>query len=128
MTHAYDETRELYRYVSFNRRELMTPLEREAETLGMLREKARASDNEDVRQALVKKYNAWKNEQALRLIGDDLEGLRSLQASVADRITTEIASGRVVVNRCPACSRIVKTPLARQCLWCGHDWHNGNDQ
>jgi len=29
------------------------------------------------------------------------------------------------ISRCPVCERIVKTPLARQCLWCGHDWHSG---
>ena len=26
-------------------------------------------------------------------------------------------------NRCPECSRLLRTPLAQQCLWCGHDWH-----
>ena len=29
----------------------------------------------------------------------------------------------VFVNRCPQCTRIVRTPVARQCLWCGHSWH-----
>jgi rRNA maturation endonuclease Nob1 len=28
-----------------------------------------------------------------------------------------------VINRCPACKRIVRTPRAQHCLWCGHDWH-----
>jgi len=27
------------------------------------------------------------------------------------------------VLRCPECDRIVATARARQCLWCGHDWH-----
>ena len=27
------------------------------------------------------------------------------------------------VNRCPACNRVVRTPEAKQCFWCGHDWH-----
>ena len=27
------------------------------------------------------------------------------------------------INRCPQCGAVVRTPLARQCLWCGHDWH-----
>ncbi len=29
----------------------------------------------------------------------------------------------VMINRCPKCSRIVRTPKAHQCLWCGHAWH-----
>jgi hypothetical protein len=32
----------------------------------------------------------------------------------------------VFINRCPACKRIVRSPGARQCLWCKHDWHNGD--
>lgn len=28
----------------------------------------------------------------------------------------------VKVNRCPSCARVVRTPVARLCLWCGHDW------
>lgn len=31
--------------------------------------------------------------------------------------------GRVFVNRCPTCTAIVATPRAKQCLYCGHDWH-----
>lgn len=29
----------------------------------------------------------------------------------------------ILINRCPRCSRIAETPLARQCAWCRHDWH-----
>ena len=31
----------------------------------------------------------------------------------------------VEINRCPACDRVVRTPVARLCLWCGHDWRAG---
>ena len=27
------------------------------------------------------------------------------------------------ISRCPRCGRIVRTPRARQCMWCHHDWH-----
>jgi len=27
------------------------------------------------------------------------------------------------VNRCPRCRWVVRTLQARQCLWCGFDWH-----
>jgi hypothetical protein len=30
---------------------------------------------------------------------------------------------KIIFNRCPRCSRITKTPNARQCRFCGHDWH-----
>ena len=41
---------------------------------------------------------------------------------IRDRILRELADV-VVVNRCPQCSRVVRTPLARQCQWCKYKWH-----
>lgn len=29
----------------------------------------------------------------------------------------------VVVNYCPRCHELARTPKARQCRFCGHDWH-----
>lgn len=123
MAESYDERKELYRYVSCYKHELMTPIECRAERLGMLREKARASDSEAVRNMFMADYEAEADEELLRLIGDDLDGVRAFQARVAARIESEIADGRMTINRCPNCNRVVRTPRARQCLWCGHDWH-----
>jgi hypothetical protein len=103
--------------------DLMTPEERHAERLGMLREKARHSDCPSVRQKLLAEYEAEVDQESLRLIGYDLDGVRAFQAQVAARIDYEVANGHLTINRCSACTRIVRTPLARQCLWCGHDWH-----
>ncbi len=33
----------------------------------------------------------------------------------------------VAINRCPECTRIVRTPRARLCLWCGYSWHERTD-
>ena len=30
---------------------------------------------------------------------------------------------QIFINRCPACQRIVRTPKARLCVWCGHTWY-----
>lgn len=35
----------------------------------------------------------------------------------------QAGADQITINRCPKCDRIVRTPKARQCLWCGHDWH-----
>jgi hypothetical protein len=32
-------------------------------------------------------------------------------------------SDQMHIRRCPRCNRIVASPNARQCLWCGFDWH-----
>ena len=31
--------------------------------------------------------------------------------------------GESLFNRCPHCQRLGRTPLAKQCRYCGHDWH-----
>jgi hypothetical protein len=41
------------------------------------------------------------------------------QKQVAKRI---IEDNNVSIKRCPDCDQIVKTPKARMCLWCNHEW------
>jgi len=31
--------------------------------------------------------------------------------------------GEIVLNCCPRCNALARTPRARQCRSCGHDWH-----
>lgn len=42
---------------------------------------------------------------------------------VRTRVLAE-AADQLFVNRCQRCQRVVCTPRARQCLWCGFDWHD----
>jgi hypothetical protein len=35
----------------------------------------------------------------------------------------EVSAKMGTVARCPACNRVLRTPEAKQCFWCGHDWH-----
>ena len=51
------------------------------------------------------------------------DGRVALFRRARDRILKDCHS-IVFINRCPACNRIVRSPGARQCLWCKHDWHN----
>jgi hypothetical protein len=30
---------------------------------------------------------------------------------------------KIVINRCEKCEKLARTPLARQCRFCGYDWH-----
>jgi len=32
--------------------------------------------------------------------------------------------GLIVPNYCPRCKGLARTPKARQCRFCGHDWHS----
>lgn len=51
------------------------------------------------------------------------EGVEEFRHRVCVRILLE-RGGEVLINRCPGCDRIVRTPKARQCEWCGGDWHD----
>jgi len=35
--------------------------------------------------------------------------------------------GAVVLNRCPKCSALARTPTAKLCLKCGHEWREPHD-
>jgi len=50
------------------------------------------------------------------------QGYEVFCRDIAARVLLEHAA-ELVLNRCPRCDRIVRTPRARQCLWCFHDWH-----
>ena len=30
---------------------------------------------------------------------------------------------KVFLNQCPVCKKLARTPYARQCRYCGHNWH-----
>jgi hypothetical protein len=51
------------------------------------------------------------------------DGFEAFVTCTADRI---LAAHRddVIINRCPQCDELARTPRAKQCRFCGHDWHN----
>ena len=50
------------------------------------------------------------------------EGKRRFMEQAAARVLARNGAA-IFVNRCPACGKIVRTPLAKQCRWCRYDWH-----
>jgi len=50
------------------------------------------------------------------------EGKRRFMSQAAARVLQRNGAA-IFVNRCPACGKIVRTPQAKQCRWCRHDWH-----
>jgi hypothetical protein len=49
-------------------------------------------------------------------------GIPAFRTRTMRRLLSE-ASGDLVINRCNACKRLTRTPIARQCTWCGASWH-----
>jgi hypothetical protein len=49
-------------------------------------------------------------------------GLEAFFERTAKRILVEDRDN-IFLNNCPSCGALARTPQARQCRACGHDWH-----
>ena len=115
---------ELAYYVVHNYPALLTPVERIAHRHLTTTAKQLDGQSDAAAQAVVAAMpgrNPWLSTDpvVLRLAAAGLEPFR---LQVATRILAEHAD-RVVLNRCPRCAGLTRTPQARWCPHCGHDWH-----
>ena len=117
---TYDDDVALRAYVLQHFPHLMTPLERRVtEYIAPI-----VSDAEDSK---IQKLHEFLEDRDGHV--DDVDVLSAFQTPYDDRIANavervlETHRGELIENRCSQCQRLTRTPLAKQCLWCGHDWH-----
>ena len=60
-----------------------------------------------------------RDPEVLRLASD---GYDAFIERTAARILHDCGA-KLSFNRCPNCGGLARTPTARQCRLCGHDWH-----
>jgi hypothetical protein len=115
---SYDEGRVLTSYIWHHYRHLFTEFERKVERKITVEMKSKHLSSE------------LRAERLARHCGppdpDVNSALRQGHWAFLDRVRTRILAEEaehIIINRCPMCLRIVRTPKARQCLWCHHDWH-----
>lgn len=114
----YDDDAELTAYIWHNYRHLLTNLESLADKAVMAEQKAQSSSE---RMAKVLRER-WGGQNGSRVVEALKDGHEVFRKRVRERVL-ESSGDDVFINRCPSCQRIVATPKAQQCLWCGHDWH-----
>lgn len=51
------------------------------------------------------------------------DGYEEFELNVAKRIMNEVPE-KVFLNNCPKCNKLARTPFARQCRYCGNNWHS----
>ncbi len=51
--------------------------------------------------------------------------LNDFTAMMADKIESD-HKDKISIQRCPSCNKIVATPIAEQCMWCGYEWRGQN--
>ena len=119
MTSAdYDEEEELTRYVLNHHGGFMTSLEAWIVRASHAEEKADAAQSEYI-ASLLRRRSGHLDERVARALE---AGPATCRRLIKDRLLRDHAD-QIEVNRCPSCHRVVRTPSARQCFWCGHDWH-----
>ena len=109
----YDEDVELDKYVLGHCFDLMTPFEFIGQGgAGVARDHA----GELVRKAI---HARWAEGNDPAVIAAYWQSLEAFRRAVRERV---IRDGGVkgLINRCPRCQRILRTPLAKICYWCGH--------
>ena len=116
-SNSHDEADVLDRYLRTSVQFLMTDFERRSLNLAIMREKAEVSEPN------ASRLPKWLERETEDVKRASLAGPKAIRQAIEDRINRGYREGTLVVNRCPKCHRIVCTPLAKQCLWCGHDWH-----
>jgi hypothetical protein len=119
---TYDEEAELARYVWNHFAHLLSAFEQQVGRAVLAREKAVASSNPAMSRRLSER---WGQAGDSRVEATLSAGPEAFRLAVRRRVLAERGS-EVIINRCPCCRRVVRTPTARQCFWCGHDWH-GSD-
>jgi hypothetical protein len=107
----YDEDQELTRHVlSQHFEHLMSTRDRVLLDRILKRKKA---------VAYGKKIDEWDEEEPWVKV-ELADGLSAAERRLRDHL---IADHAIIIARCSACARVLRTPKAQQCWWCGADWH-----
>jgi hypothetical protein len=116
----YNDDRAVADYLELYWDFYMTDLEKRCYHLGLRRFKAEQSENTAWRRSVFAEWDRITDAEQRAALAD---GFLAFRARVRSRILGEFQAGVWHVNRCPQCRRVVRTPTAHQCFWCGRDWH-----
>ena len=116
---TYDDDRELTEYIWHNYPQLLTPLEHKVWTAHSAEWKADRSENPKYAAVVRERWEMRDDPLVVEALS---RGCETFAREVRERVLTERAAD-VFINRCAQCQRIVATPKASQCLWCGYKWH-----
>ncbi len=116
---------ELAYYVVKYYSNFMTDAERRADSHLTAVLKATMGREDSAAQAVAKKSRVFSRRlsndpDVLALTRD---GLQAFRERTATRIL-EVHSKDVFLNRCTRCHGLARTPTAKQCRFCGNNWHS----
>lgn len=113
---VYDDDEILTDYVWHHCVSLMTRFEQLGHKAAFARVKANNSAP-PMAKRILEKWGAQNDPEVVEALS---KGVEHFKLVVRDRVLRDNPG---IVNRCPKCSKICRTPRAKQCRWCMHDWH-----
>ncbi len=113
----YDDRAALIDYFYRHADHFMTDFEKRCERLVVAREKAARIEGPSVPRDI---WEAEADEAVVRALEG---GLLAHRRQILERLIRLHDEGKLQANRCPSCERVLRTPTAKQCRWCHHDWH-----
>jgi hypothetical protein len=111
-------------YVVHFHADLMTDVERKAQRhlFATMKATMGRSDETAQREAQNHKIHSRMLSAEPNVLSLAKDGHQQFQLTTAARILRDSAD-KVFFNCCPACGELARTPFAKQCRYCGHDWH-----
>ncbi len=111
--------KELKKYLIEQCRKWMLPEELKALRRSTLTEFGQESTNKiasrNIKMELIYGFNDDKTNELVSLGKDELEN------QIAIRLLKD--HEQELINNCPSCGALARTPFAKQCRFCRHDWH-----
>jgi hypothetical protein len=98
---------------------LLTDSERLGPSAEWLRKNVTDASPEEIEAVINEQYAGYEQRPIVTQLLSAID--RFTEQSIS-RILRDHAS-EIVLTRCPDCAKIVSSPNAKQCLWCGNDWH-----
>jgi len=120
----YHEEEVLRRYLWKNYAHALPEHERALHTAIVLELKARQASSPALAARLRGRTRRFPSVDVPALAD---AGLEAFEAKCADALLRDDEE-EIVINRCAQCSRIVASPVACVCRWCGHHWHERRAQ
>ena len=110
--------RELIDYIIEHYMGLLGLKEKMAQKHHMATVKSDNANDSRLKDMMLRQWGT-KDKEALDLLDKGYDEFKRISA---EKIMQEHGDN-VFINNCPKCGRLARTPLAKQCRHCGHDWH-----
>jgi len=80
----------------------------------------KSAENPKFRNIMLQKGWISSNPEITKLLDN---GYETFEQNIVRRIMAETPE-KVFLNNCPKCDKLARTPYAKQCRYCGYNWHH----